>query len=152
MTAHGGKHWLKLWLLPKTFRSYHLRKEDKMKRTKQNHIVVLVSLLAVLGCAAQRPSLDAQTSSQIKKGISTKTDVSHILGEPDGVTEKDSGEVWMYSDTKYDVDAMSYVPVVGLFAGKKEIKTNTFSVTFDDKGVVREMSRMQQRQDMNMFR
>jgi outer membrane protein assembly factor BamE (lipoprotein component of BamABCDE complex) len=122
-----------------------------MKIIKANLALVFVIFITI-GCAQKRPALDSTTAAQIKKDVSTKAEVSKLLGEPNGVTQKDNAEVWTYTDMKFETDGISYIPVVGMFAGKNEMKSSSIVVTFDEKGIVKELSRMQQSQSMNPFR
>jgi hypothetical protein len=52
-------------------------------------------------------------------------------------------EVWSYSHINVDVDAATFIPIVGLFAGGATSNLNTFTVVFDDQGVVRHISSTQ---------
>lgn len=42
-----------------------------------------------------------------------------------------------------DVDPVTFIPIVGLFAGGATSNINTFTVSFDEQGIVRHISSMQ---------
>ncbi|MDR4495102.1 MAG: hypothetical protein R3B74_11895 [Nitrospirales bacterium] len=103
--------------------------------------------------------MDQDLISQIKPDTSTKEDVRRILGQPNGVsrhsgsysglvgllpfTPQSNIEVWSYSHMDVDVDAATFIPIVGLFAGGATSNVNIFTVVFDEKGIVRQISSTQ---------
>ena len=113
------------------------------------------------GCVSSgNPSVvDQDRISQIKLDISTKEDVRRILGQPNGMsrhsgsysaalglpatTTSTNVEAWTYTHVNIDVDAATFIPIVGLFAGGATSNVNTFTVVFDDKGIVRHISSTQ---------
>jgi hypothetical protein len=46
-------------------------------------------------------------------------------------------ESWNYTHIDVDVNGATFIPIVGLFAGGATSKVNSFTVVFDDKGIVR---------------
>jgi len=52
-------------------------------------------------------------------------------------------ESWNYTHIDVDVDGATFIPIVGLFAGGATSNINTFTVVFDDKGVVRHITSSQ---------
>jgi len=113
------------------------------------------------GCVSSgNPSVvDQDRIAQIKLDVSTKEDVRGILGQPNSMS-KHSGsysavyglpptislssfEVWNYTHMTVDVDAATFIPIVGLFVGGATSNLNSFTVIFDDQGIVRHISTMQ---------
>ncbi len=103
--------------------------------------------------------MDQDRIAQIKLDTSTKEDVRQILGQPNGIsrhsgsysvfaglplsTSQTNIEVWSYSHMNVDVDAATFIPIVGLFAGGATSNVNTLTVIFDEKGIVRHISSTQ---------
>lgn len=122
----------------------------------------LVASLAVtiLGCVSSgNPNVRDETlTSQIQIDVSTKEDVRRILGQPNS-TSRQSGslvmipglpaspgmvvESWNYTHMDIEVDGATFIPIVGLFAGGATSSVSSFTVIFDDKGVVRHISSTQ---------
>jgi hypothetical protein len=121
--------------------------------------VWLCFLLLASGCASSgNPSiLDQDRIAQITLNISTKADVRRVLGKPDTIS-RHSGtysplpglppspaltnvEVWNYTHINVDVNAANFI--IGLFAGGAPSNTNTFTVVYDEQGIVRHISSTQ---------
>lgn len=117
--------------------------------------------LIVSGCVSSgNPSaMDQDLISQIQLDTSTKEEVRQILGQPNSISRhsgsysgfpelplymsKTNMEVWSYSYMNVDVDAATFIPIVGLFAGGTTSNVSTFTVVFDEKGIVRHISSTQ---------
>ncbi len=52
-------------------------------------------------------------------------------------------EVWSYSHLSVDVDGVTFIPIVGLFAGGATSHVNTYTAVFDQAGIVRHTSASQ---------
>lgn len=121
----------------------------------------LLYLLSVTGCVSSgNPAVvDQERIAQIQLNVSTKEDVQRILGQPNYMSKQSGGyypmaglssspslttvEIWSYSHLNVAVNAATFIPVVGLFAGGATSNMNTFTVAFDDKGIVRHISSSQ---------
>jgi outer membrane protein assembly factor BamE (lipoprotein component of BamABCDE complex) len=61
-----------------------------------------------------------------------------LFGAPNGKSFAENGdEIWTYTYSKTQVNAATYVPVVGLFAGGAQSDSSVLTVTFDRSGVVK---------------
>lgn len=128
-------------------------------RSQRNLVIIWLMLaLLVSGCVSSgNPSVvDQDRISQTKLNTSTKEDVRRILGQPNGVsrhsgsypgfaglppsTSQSNVEVWTYTHINVDVDAATFIPIVGLFAGGATSNINTFTAVFDEQGIVRHIS------------
>lgn len=90
--------------------------------------------------------------SQIKIGETTKEDARRMFGQPT-VMSRHSGamfpglpgspnpnsnvEVWNYTHMNTEVDPVTFIPVIGMFAGSATSKMSQLTVTFDEQGIVR---------------
>ncbi|MDN5942332.1 MAG: hypothetical protein L0H94_10650 [Nitrospira sp.] len=61
-----------------------------------------------------------------------------LPASPDMVVES-----WNYTHMDVEVDGATFIPIVGLFAGGATSNISSFTVTFDDKEVVRHISSTQ---------
>ena len=52
-------------------------------------------------------------------------------------TQSTQLEVWTYAHINTEVAPVTFVPIVGLFAGSATSQVNQLTITFDEKGVVR---------------
>ena len=103
------------------------------------YLLILVSLALLAGCAAygNKKITDPEIVAKVEKGKSTKANVKEILGNPDTVDFSDTGlEKWIYVYTKHQTRGATFIPVVGMFAGGADVKTDTLTVQFDKDGVV----------------
>ncbi len=120
---------------------------------KYVHYMVLLLMFLLSGCASSgNPAvLDQAAVGQIKEGVSTKEDVSRLLGKPNtmgrgagtlpGVTSlpltlQGNYEVWIYQHVSVETDAATFIPIVGLVAGGATAQTTSLTLYFNEKGVV----------------
>lgn len=107
-------------------------------------ICVAISLIFIMACVSggTKAITDAGVISQIEVGKSTKVEVKSLLGEPASVGWTDSGEEeWSYFYMRGTPRAASLIPVVGLFAGGTDMKTENLKIRFDKNGVVKYLGR-----------
>lgn len=129
----------------------------------QSHgwVLSLTFVLTLMGCVSSGNSsiVDQDRISQIKLNTSVKDDVKRILGTPNGISRQSGSypafpgvpastatiniEVWSYTHMNVDVDPATFIPIVGLFAGGATSNLNTFTVSFDEQGIVRHISSTQ---------
>ncbi len=102
---------------------------------------------------------DQNRIEQIKLNVSTKADVRRILGQPNSVSQHSGTfagfyglpasttlstvEMWSYTHINMDVNAATFIPIVGLFAGGATSNVSSFTVMFDEQGIVRHISSTQ---------
>jgi outer membrane protein assembly factor BamE (lipoprotein component of BamABCDE complex) len=104
------------------------------------HCVVLAGVLA--GCGsygnqAIRNETEQTISQKVVKGVTTKTQVKAVLGDPSFTTFTDSGnEQWMYQFSSYAVRPTSLVPYLSLLDSGVNGDNKSITILFDKKGVV----------------
>jgi hypothetical protein len=118
-------------------------------------------VLLVSGCVSSgNPKVMEQARlDQIVLDVSTKADVKRVLGQPNSQSQQSgsaatvpgytpvpglaNSETWSYTHLSVDVDGATFIPIVGLFAGGATSHLNTFTVVFDQAGIVRHISSTQ---------
>ncbi len=105
-------------------------------------LLATIALVCAAGCSTygnQQVAAETQQSlaQKITIGQTTKDDVREHLGDPNTVNFTDSGnEQWLYVFNRTQIDAITYIPVVGLFSGAdSELKQVT--ILFDTSGIVK---------------
>jgi hypothetical protein len=124
-------------------------------------IQYLALFLLASGCVSSgNPSVvDEGRTAQVILNTSTKEDVKRILDTPNSISRQSGSyvaipglppsqsrtnvEVWSYSHMNVEVDGATFIPIVGLFAGGATSNLNTFTVIFDEQGIVRHISSTQ---------
>jgi len=97
-------------------------------------LLVLTGAVLISGCASTIKSgreFDTTNVKNIKKGVTKKAEILQMFGHPESKTISSGKESWQYfyQATQGGVDAISIVPVVGVFAGKRNIHTEQSSLS-----------------------
>ena len=103
------------------------------------NIILLLTVLLITSCGTTMGKrIDNTKISEIKKGITTKTEITNLLGQPENITNRSDGTTYfIYSFGSVKHSALTYVPVVGLFAHKTAVETENLMITFDDNNIVK---------------
>lgn len=107
-------------------------------------IMSLIAALGLAGCASTmgNESVAQVTAADVKQkiivGKSTKKDVEQQFGKPVTVQSGKNGDTWIYQYGQAKLDAVSYIPLVGMYLGGADSKSKTVTVEFNKTGVVRE--------------
>ena len=103
--------------------------------------MVLAALAFISGCASAgnekvRTETMDSVSTKVTKGVTKQAQIKALYGEPSNVSLTDGGsEVWTYEYSHSTATAVTYVPIVGLFAGGADVNKNQVVFIFDkDKG------------------
>ena len=114
-----------------------------MRKITAAAILTLVTLAS--GCASVQTGTDMGSSEKVRaeiiKNVTTKAEIATLYGSPFSTAiNQDGSEVWTYAfnDINASVDAATFIPIVGIFAGGSNVQMNmkTLIVTFDESGVV----------------
>lgn len=101
----------------------------------------ILTTLFITGCSTSGnqnlKNENAQSlQSKIIKNKTTKTELLTKLGEPDTRTTLDSGnEQWRYFMYNNQFNAVSFIPVVGLFTGGSQTQSKTLDIEFNGQTV-----------------
>ena len=105
-----------------------------------NKFLCLVSAVLLAGCASVGQKVDQAAVDRIQKGVSTKADVRHLIGDPNKVTKDSNGiETWTYEYAHAQVKGESFIPFAGPFMGGTRVQSQETVVKFSG-GVVTEYS------------
>ena len=105
-------------------------------------IVAVAGAILLSGCASAgndkvRTETMDTVGTKVVKGTTTKSQVRGLYGEPSSVSLTDSGsEVWKYEYAHATAKAVSFVPIVGLFAGGADVTKNEVVFIFDKNDVM----------------
>lgn len=99
-------------------------------------IVLFLLTAALTACATSGTQLDAGKIDQLKPGISTIADTESLFGQPQGLIHNpDNTTTLMYSYSSEQMDAKSFIPVVGAFVGHApNVQAQTTYFQFDTSG------------------
>lgn len=131
---------------------------------------LLVASVAVTlsGCVSSGNAsvTDETLTSQIRVNVSTKEDVRQLLGQPNSTSKHSESlaiipglpassastlvESWNYTHIAIEVDRATFLPIVGFFVVGATSNLSSFTVVFDDKGVVRHLSSTQSTEQSGM--
>lgn len=101
-----------------------------------------ITIFIVSGCSTsgnQALKNESQASLQTKlvKNKTTKSDVVRAFGSPTSVTSKnDGGDIYIYEMNNGKINPLTYVPVVGFFAGDTTTESRSLSIVFNKNDTV----------------
>ncbi|EFH5070966.1 hypothetical protein ACLH2B_21055 [Klebsiella sp. 2HUBk32mer] len=94
-------------------------------------ITFLLSGCSSTGNQSLRNETSQSLQSKIVKNKTTKSEITSALGEPDTRTTLDSGnESWRYFMVNNQINASSFIPIVGLFTGGSKSQARTLDIDF----------------------
>ena len=108
----------------------------------KKYIAVVAACVVLAGCASSgnekvRTETMDTVGTKVTKGVTTKDQVKALYGEPGSVSLTDGGsEVWKYEYAHATAKAVSFVPIVGLFAGGADVNKNEIVFLFDKNNVL----------------
>lgn len=108
-------------------------------------VMAAVSVVALAGCSASMGSSTIknqsnQTLSQkIVKGQTTESQVARMFGQPYSKTFKGNGDAeWLYQRNTVRNNFVSYIPIVGFFAGHQNDTNKILTILFHKNGTVKD--------------
>lgn len=97
-------------------------------------VVFILCAFGVGGCATGTTSgkkFDMSMASEINKGVTTKTDILAMFGEPNSKSRSPYGESWSYSYTESSMDTFrTLASAYGIGKGKADMSSQFLSITF----------------------
>jgi len=98
-------------------------------------MLVCVAMLMLAGCMTVGTKVDPGVVSTFRPGVTTISDAEAKLGKPNQVTQDSDGQtivVYMYIQSH--ASGASYIPIVGIFAGKGVSDNVSTTLIFDRAG------------------
>ncbi|OAT20216.1 putative lipoprotein [Buttiauxella gaviniae ATCC 51604] len=109
-------------------------------------VLLTISTFSVVGCSSsgnQSLKNENQASLQTKliKNKTTKSDIVREFGSPTSTTTNDeSGDIYLYDMNNSKMNALNFVPVVGMFIGNTTAESRTLSIVFNKNDTVKNWS------------
>jgi hypothetical protein len=93
--------------------------------------------LGLSACVSSGSNVSMEQARQFQKGVTTEQQVEAALGAASAVTEKSDGtRILVYTHIDARPDAVTFVPIVGAFAGGASSHLTVVSFKFDAHGVL----------------
>lgn len=102
------------------------------------HPLLILTLIAVTGCATVGRKIDQAKLDQIQTGVTTRQGVVDLIGSPDQIsTDAATGNtIFMYMYARAVATPESYIPLVGAFAGGAKTQNQVVIITLGVDGKV----------------
>lgn len=99
-------------------------------------------VLLLAGCTTGSGTrIEASQISQFKVGITTYDQVVQALGPPVSTVQNSDGtKAIVYANTNAKIRGATFIPVVGLFAGGADVKSQSVVFTFNADGTLKNYS------------
>lgn len=110
-------------------------------QTVMKHLVYLLLLCLITGCASVGTKMDMSRAEQIERGVTTRSDLIAMFGQPRSVgfdANQSRTATWIYSSASNR--ATNFIPVVGLVSSTVDTYVQTLTVIFDENDVVKDFT------------
>lgn len=105
-------------------------------------ILAATMAVAIAGCATSGRPISNDQLQTLKVGESTAAQAITAMGAPTTTTSSSDGtQRLLYVFTAASVKAASFIPVVGLFAGGTDVRSDVVTLVFDKQGKLAEVLR-----------
>jgi outer membrane protein assembly factor BamE (lipoprotein component of BamABCDE complex) len=107
----------------------------------RGHVAGVVARALLVGCSATGAKVTEDQLLQFQKGSTTLDQVVAKLGRPTTTMLMPNGErMIMYTYAQVQVRPATYIPIVGVFAGGADSKSNSATLIFDTAGILKSYS------------
>jgi outer membrane protein assembly factor BamE (lipoprotein component of BamABCDE complex) len=110
-----------------------------MAMRHKSMLAAFLGLAVLAGCAPEIRGNEAITETasvdQIIVGTTTRDQVRATFGAPESTAQVGPAEMWMYLFQRNAMNAATFMPGVGVLAGRSDVTTVAMSVSFDQNGV-----------------
>jgi outer membrane protein assembly factor BamE (lipoprotein component of BamABCDE complex) len=104
----------------------------------KNLFFSLLLLIFLAACASVGRKIDPAAAAQIERGKTTKAQVVQLLGSPDHVTTRASGDtIFIYQYARASAKPATFIPIFGPLVGGANVQHQMFMVSFGPDGIVR---------------
>lgn len=98
-------------------------------------VLAVAALLLLAGCMTVGTKVDPNVVNTFQPGVTTIRDAEAKLGQPNQVSHDSDGRtVLVYVYVKSHASGASYIPIVGIFAGKGIADNVSTALVFDKGG------------------
>jgi outer membrane protein assembly factor BamE (lipoprotein component of BamABCDE complex) len=107
----------------------------------KKYLLIALAIVLLAGCVSAGRKIDQTAAEKIEKGKTTKAEVIASLGSPDHITKLGTGDtMFMYHFMKATPKAITFIPIVGAFAGGANVQTQSCMVIFGPDDIVKNFS------------
>lgn len=106
-----------------------------MNRVLKN--ILLMACVSLAGCASSGVKISDEKIATLQDGKTTKTEVLASFGQPTSQHRNSDGtSTLIYSHSQTQARAITFVPIVGAFAGGADTTFGSVVLNFDKSGVL----------------
>lgn len=100
-------------------------------------VVISLLIFTLVGCATVGRKINQDAVNGIEKGKTTREEVIKLLGSPDQMAKDTNGNITMtYMYVRATTKPISFVPIVGAFAGGANVQNQIVMITIGPDGKV----------------
>jgi hypothetical protein len=100
-------------------------------------IITLSALLAVAACASSGIKVDPATVATFQQGKTSYQEVVARLGQPqNSILSPNGSRTIAYAYSEVQTNPVTFVPVVGLFAGSSNVHSESIAFRFGPDGIL----------------
>lgn len=107
-------------------------------------VIIIISLLTACVSSGNKHlqnHTEATVSHQILKGLTKKTEINRLFGEPDNVGFTDSSnQIWAYKFERAVPHFINFIPFIRIFSSGADVTAKELVIMFDRNDVVSEYS------------
>ena len=98
-------------------------------------MIVCAAFAMLAGCVSVGTKVDPNVVNTFQPGVTTISEAEAKLGQPNQVTHDSDGKtIVVYMYIKSHASGASYIPIVGIFAGKSIADNVSTTLVFDKSG------------------
>lgn len=103
--------------------------------TVRTVVMGVVALGVIAACSTEGAYLEAERAQTLERSIKSAEELERALGTPTVTVPMEDGKtLWVYQGIYKQANAASYIPYVGLVAGRNNKKCTRLSIIVDREG------------------
>jgi outer membrane protein assembly factor BamE (lipoprotein component of BamABCDE complex) len=104
--------------------------------------IILAVMMLLASCGGNSGTkVDPSQAAQFKPGVTTYDQIIEALGPPNNLTQmSDGSKILVYVNTQTNVHGESFIPFAGMFVAGADVKQQTATFTFDQRGILKTSS------------
>lgn len=113
--------------------------------------LAFIFVLLLSGCMSTGTQVEFNDVNKFVKGQTTLEQVIGSLGQPQSVVTNSNNEtIIVYTRIDTSVDAATYIPIVGAFAGGATSTVESYTFTFDKNNILTDWTATNTTSDVNL--